>query len=681
MSNSVARKPESGSPAPLTQGIRLKLLILLSMAFAAELSARILVGVNPGYALPAEGLSVAAVLLACTSITMLVSHTRCGPVVRAIMMLAAVSLSTSIILRVCVGIPALDSLPVLGAQGAYHALLTNLADLAGITAWVFGFFWMVFELQTTREAQHTQHLQLVKEIDDHNRAETVLRESEGRFRAVFNNVPVSILVMSPQGRLVECNQALAAELGYSLRQLHDTAMETLVHEDDRQSFRQALETLQNTPDSYPTFEVRLLSRDARPIHFSISTTLVRPDVRRAGIVIAVLKNIAEWRLREQQIQRRQKMESLEALAGGMAHDLNDLLVGIMANADHLAQFPNVPEEQSQSCNDIVQSAQRASDLCHQLLAYAGKTPRQEQIVNLTDLVENSQQLLKLALTPTSTIEFKGRPGLPAISADPAHIRQILLNLVANASDAVLDGPGTVTIATGMEELREPDFARLLFEHAPQPGPHVYVEVADNGVGMAEEELTFVCDPFYTTKGQGSGLGLAAVLGIVHAHRGLMSIQSSPNQGTTVRIYFPLAPVPNKLSDNAPKVKPTKPASPQGRRVLVVDDEAIVRNAAQRILEHSGYEVLLAADGQEGVEIFEARHADLSAVLLDLSMPRMNGETACERMREINRNVPIILSSGFSENEHASPRIFREAAACIRKPYRLKQLLEILDEVT
>lgn len=681
MSNSMARTPESPFLPSLTPGLRIKLLAILSLAFLIELASRLLPRIGDSYALLAEGMSVAAILLACTSIAMLVSHTRCGRAVRAIMTLAAIALSISIILRICTGIPAMDTLPLLGARGVFHDLLINLADLAGIAAWVFGFFWMVFELQTTREVQAIQYRQLAEEIDGHNRAETVLRESEGRFRAVFNNVPASILVMSPQGRLVECNRALAAELGYSLRQLHDTALESLVREEDRQNFRAALGAIQGAPAVNPPFEIRLVARDARPIHFAITATLVRPDTRRAGIVVAVLENVSERRLREQQIQRRQKMESLEILAGGMAHDLNNLLVGIMANADLLAQLPDAPKGQAQTYRDIIQSSQRAAELCHQLLAYAGKTPRQEQAVNLTELVESSAQLFRLALAPLATMTIRGTPDLPAISADPAHLRQVLLSLIANASDAILGEAGNITLSTGLEELEESDFARLLHEHDPEPGPYVYLEVADRGVGMSEEAIGSIFDPFYSTKGQGSGLGLAAARGIVHAHRGLMSITSSPNQGATFRIYFPAVSQPAISLGSIPEAKPPRAAKSMDRTVLVVDDEAVVRDAARRILEHRGYGVILAVDGQEGIEIFEARHAELSAVLLDLTMPRMNGETACARMRAIDPKVPIILSSGYSESENTSAEIFREVAAYLRKPYRLKQLLDILEEVT
>lgn len=681
MSNSVGKSSDAPNVPALTPWLRIKLIATLATAFFVELCSRIILHFDVGTHLLSEVLSITAVLMACGCIGVLISRAHGGRVVRWLMLLAASALCFPILLQMLSKIDALANVPLLGAQGAFHAVPISMSDLAGITAWILGFFWMVFELDSTRVALDTQRQRLLSEIDERKRTETILRESEGRFRAVFDNVPASILVMSPQGHLIECNQALTAELGYSLRQLHDTSLETLVHEDDRPTFRTALATIQSSGKATQSVEIRLLHRESQAIDYAIAATLVRPDARQAGIVVAVLENISERRLRDQQIQRRQKMESLEILAGGVAHDFNNLLVGVMANADHLSRSLESNPEQFQACVEIVQSSQRAAELCHQLLAYAGKAPRQEQALALSDLVERSTQLLKMALSPAANMVIQAAPALPAINADPAHIRQVLLSLIANASDALQGEPGTITISTGVESLRESDFTRTLHQHSPVPGSHVYLEVTDTGSGIAEEALPRIFDPFYTTKHQGSGLGLAAVLGIVHAHRGLLFIRSAPGEGTSVRIYFqPIAesaiPVESEVITRAPRE-----SVPPGTTILVVDDEEMVRNAARRILEHSGYTVITAVDGQEGLEIFESRHGELAAVLLDLTMPRMNGETACIKMREIAPQVPIILSSGYSENESSSPALFKEVAAYIRKPYRLKQLLDILKEVT
>ena len=680
MSNSGVPSPGAAHEAPLTPARRRNLLLILAVAFTLELGSRVILGLTANPSILAEILSIIAVLMACAAFGTLVAGTRGSKAVRVWMMLAGGALVASILLRIGAEIPALETHPLLGAQGVFREFIMSMTDLAGLTAWVFGFFWMVFELESTRETLNVQRQQLLKEIDDRNRAEAVLRESEGRFRAVFDNVPASILVMSSQGRLIECNQALAAELGYSVRQLHDTGLESLVHDEDRTAFRAALETFQSSNAMRHAFETRLLCRDESIIHFSIVATPVSTDYRQASILVAVLENITERRRREQQIQRRQKMESLEVLAGGVAHDFNNLLVGVMANADHLSRCLNADGEHHQTCVEIIESAQRAADLCHQLLAYAGKAPREEQIINLDELVAGTQQLLRMTLAPKATLVLHGNAALPPISADPAHLRQVLLSLVSNASDALVGAPGTVTVATGTEPLKEPDFSRLLHQHVPEPGLYVYLEVSDTGSGLHEDAITRIFDPFFTTKHQASGLGLAAVLGIVYAHRGLVSLKSSPGEGAVFRVYFRPAPQPAPPVAITEKEEKASEGIAPGMRVLVVDDEELVRNAARRILEHSGYEVITAVDGQDGVELFEVHHRTLCAVLLDLTMPRMNGETACARMREINPAIPIILSSGYSESDSSSPAIFKEVAAYIRKPYRLKHLLDILQEV-
>jgi two-component system cell cycle sensor histidine kinase/response regulator CckA len=680
LSNSIGKT--SGAPyvTALTPGLRTKLVVALATAVLFELCSRIILQFSGTNHFLAETLSITAVLIVCGSIAILIARTCGGRVVRWLMMLAGSALCFSILLRIFADIEMLADLPLLGARGAFQAVPVSISDLTGISAWIFGFFWLVFELDSTRAELDTHRRRLLAQIDERSRTETILRESEGRFRAVFENVPESILVMSPKGHLIESNQALATELGYSHRQLHDTSLETLVHEADRPALRDALEALHNAKNTTLSFEVRLLHHESHAIHYAISATLVRPDARQAGIVVAVLENISERHLRDRQIQRRQKMESLEILAGGVAHDFNNFLVGIMTNADHLSRAVESNPEQFQTCVDIVQSSQRAADLCQQLLAYTGKAPRQEQALALSDLVARSTQLLKMALSPKADMVIQTTPELPAISADPAQIRQVLLSLIANAADALQGEAGAITISTGIESLRESDFPRLLHQHVPTPGPHVYLEVADTGSGIPEDAISRIFDPFYTTKHQGSGLGLAAVLGIVHAHRGLLSIQSAPGEGASFRIYFqPTVESATPVEPDARENKSRDAVAP-GTTILVVDDEEMVRNAARRILEHSGYTVVSAVDGQEGLDIFEARHGELAAVLLDLTMPRMNGETACTRMREINPKVPIVLSSGYSENESASPAIFKEVAAYIRKPYRFKQLLDILDEV-
>lgn len=682
MSNSAERGPVDLREKSLTADLRTKLLVTLALAFLIELISRLMPALSHGNELLSEALSITAIVLTGTSIAILISRIRGGRAVRWFMIVATASLFTSILFHIFDAMPVLDNVELLGRNSKYHGLLTNLTDLTGIAAWITGFFWMVFDVESTRAKLAEQHRDLRAQVAEKERAETVLRESEGRFRAVFENVPANMLLMSPQGRLIECNSSLVETLGYSQRQLHQTNLETLVYHEDRNAFRAALETVQTNDATTQYLETRLIGGDETVLEVGITTTLVRPDKTHAGILVAVLENLSTRRIREEQIQRRQKMESLELLAGGIAHDFNNLLVGVMANADHLSRILESNEEHFQICVEIVQSGQRAAELCHQLLAYAGKAPCQEKPVDLTELVEGSRQLLCMAMAPEATFVFEGTTPLPSISADPALIRQVLLSLISNASDALQSNPGRISVSTGVQLLSPQDFAQLLHRHTPEPGEYVYLQVSDTGTGLPEDAINRLFDPFFTTKHHGSGLGLAAVLGIVYSHRGLLSLKSQLGEGTTIRIYF--RPVHQQATPTATESSPARPTQRKNSgaaTILVVDDEELVRLAARRVLEHSGYKVLCAVDGQEGVEIFQASHTTLAAVLLDLTMPRMDGETAWMKMKEIDPEVPIILSSGYSESDSASPAIFREVTAYLRKPYRIKQLLDILNEVT
>ena len=681
LSNNATPAPVAASERDLDSGLRSKLLLALACAASLEFTARIAKSMHWAPLALTELLSVAAIALACTSVVILVSRTRGSRMVNSLMLLAAMSFGCSVLLHNIANVPALVSTPVLGSEGAFHAIAVHVADSIGIGAWFFGFFGLVFELDETKGRLQRQRARLVSEIEERKQAENILRESESRFRAVFDQVGISMIVMSPDGTVVECNEAVSEELGYTHRQLHGTGILSLVHEDDREPVRFELDALGAGQSESRQFEHRLICRDEAVFWYCTTATLVHLESDTPGFIVALLENITARRLREHQVQQRQKMESLGLLAGGIAHDFNNLLVGIMANAELLAnELPGDPPAAG-VCGDIVQSAQRAAALCNQLLAYAGKAPKSEQALSLTGLVLQSQELLRAALGRQANLEFKCASLLPSIKGDPSHIRQVVLSLISNAADALDGAGGTVQIMTGVASLGAHDFGTLIHETAGMPGDYVYVSVTDSGVGMTEDAVTRIFDPFYTTKHLGTGLGLAAVAGLVRAHHGMISIRSTAGAGTTITVYFPptseeAAPVP----ETPPPPEPaTKPAG--GGTVLVVDDEDVVRRTAQRVLERNGYRVLTAVDGQDGVEVFERRHAELAAVLLDLTMPRMNGATACRKMRAIDAKVPIILSSGFSENENTDPTLMNEAAGYIRKPYRIQQLLDLLRDVT
>jgi PAS domain S-box-containing protein len=372
----------------------------------------------------------------------------------------------------------------------------------------------------------------------------------------------------------------------------------------------------------------------------------------------------------------QKLESLAALAGGVAHDFNNLLVAVLGNAE-LARAA-LPEEHPihEELTQVEIAAQRASELSRQMLAYSGKGGFRAESLGLSAVAHEMAGLLRASLAPGVALSIETEPELPGVTADPVQIRQVLLNLLTNASEAI-EGSGQVVIRTGVLDATREDLAATYVDDNLPPGRYVYCEVTDDGLGMDESTRRRLFDPFFTTKFTGRGLGLAAALGIVRAHRGAISVASQPGKGSRFRVLLPAdsGPVP---AVQAPP--PPRPARRGTGHILVVDDEPFVRRTAKRMLERGGYQVTTAENGAEAVELFWEDPKRFSAVVLDLTMPVMGGAETLTRLRAIAGDVPVILCSGYSE-EQVREHFGRPGhAAVVEKPFAADTLLAAIESV-
>jgi PAS domain S-box-containing protein len=364
-------------------------------------------------------------------------------------------------------------------------------------------------------------------------------------------------------------------------------------------------------------------------------------------MVGTIQDITERRQREQEkleLERRllhaQKLESLGVLAGGIAHDFNNLLMSILGNLDlALLKLPD-PEAARASVEQAVSAVRRSADLARQMLAYAGRAPFVIAALDLNVLVRENAELLRTTVARSIALELRLAPQLPRVRADAAQIQQLVMNLITNAAEAIGDAPGVITLRTGVAELDAAALARNRLGSAPPAGRYAYVEVADTGVGMDAETQRRIFEPFFTTKLHGRGLGMAVAHGVVRGHEGALFVDSAAGAGTTVRALFPAheaAPEPREppLSGTAPE--PSPPDALHGT-VLLVDDEDLVRSVVQQLLEHFGLAVLATRDGQEGVELFRRHAEQVACVLLDLSMPRMDGLAALREMARIKPGV-------------------------------------------
>jgi len=374
--------------------------------------------------------------------------------------------------------------------------------------------------------------------------------------------------------------------------------------------------------------------------------------------------------REEREHQLRKMESLAILAGGVAHDFNNLLMGVLGNAD-LALSVMAPDAAGRNqVEDIIVAARRAADLAGQMLAYSGRGRFKVDRVDLGSLVEDSVQLLKSTVSGSVVLQIEPSQGVSKVSIDIAQMRQVLLNLVANASDAIRERSGVIRILISERMFDQDDLDRMYVSNDLQPGRLVILEVSDTGCGIEPETLGRIFDPFYTTKFTGRGLGLAAVLGIVRGHGGGIDVRSVGRRGSSFFVVLPRAEGADEgQSGSLPEKKK--------RLILVIDDEETVLDVSRAYLEQAGFTVVTAEDGRRGLEVFKEQEAAVDCIILDFTMPGMDGREVLIEIHKIRSDMPVILSSGYDEDEVVG-RIGGEAVSgFIQKPYGGAALIERL----
>jgi signal transduction histidine kinase/CheY-like chemotaxis protein len=380
---------------------------------------------------------------------------------------------------------------------------------------------------------------------------------------------------------------------------------------------------------------------------------------------------------ENKLQETQRLESLGVLAGGIAHDFNNLLTAVLGNAS-LARMMLPPDNDAQKyLSEIEAVSLRAADLCRQMLAYSGKGRFDVQLIDLSTLVTETTQLLQLSISKTATLQFDLSSKLPAILADPTQLRQVVMNLVINASEAFDGKSGTISLRTGVIRVDSDYLKATVIANDLPEGEYIFLEVADNGQGMSAETQARIFDPFFTTKFTGRGLGLSAVLGIVRSHKGALKVYSEPGKGTMFRLIFPAV-------EGKARSLQREPQSLQEWRgsgtVLVVDDEETVRTICCRALESFGFKVIAAKDGQEAIAQFAKSSLEIVAVLMDLTMPNVDGEEAFRHLRLLKPDLRVLLMSGFNEAEAVSRFIGKGLAGFLQKPFKPAELRTKLREM-
>ena len=520
-----------------------------------------------------------------------------------------------------------------------------------------------------------------RDITELTRAQKDLRRSEERYRTLFDHVPDGILLVDAEnegtfGRIVDANEAAAAQLGYTLEELKGLDIEAL--SDPSQNPRQeSFEARIWRQKPGETVQEELLHRrkDGSTLPVEAIGTLVH--LHGQQFILAFCRDITERKRGEQALLMTQRTESIGVLAGGIAHDFNNLLTAIMGQTNLAMERMGPASRSGDHLTKALNAAEKAALLTRQMLAYSGRGQFTIQSVSLNRVILENLKFLESAIPKKVKFIMDLEDGLPRVTADSGQLQQVVMNLVLNGAEAIGDAPGSITIRTRALSLEsiEPSHWPLGSANLA-PGVYVVMEVADTGCGMSGEVASRVFDPFFTTKPKGHGLGLSAVQGIIRGHRGGLRVDSKVGRGTTFRVLLP-------AEDECPLPAPPK-ASPlengQGRRVLVVDDEDFMLEVVHDSLEAGGHTCFLAQSGEEGLELAERLLGELDLVLLDLSMPGLGGVETFKRLQALDPDLPVVLTSGYAEEEARAQLGQLKLAAFLQKPYLAKDLARVVEGV-
>ncbi len=520
------------------------------------------------------------------------------------------------------------------------------------------------------------------DVTSHKQAERDWQESEMRHRLLVDQLPSGIVVHS-EGEIVFANAAAQRMVGAeSSDEIVGKQLSDFVHRDFLAVVEKRIQAVYQKQGHLQPLEERFLRVDGESFPVEVRAVMTDFGDRPASLVlfsdISGRKRDEEARQSlEEQVRYAQKMESLGVLAGGGAHDFNNLLMTMLGNAEMaLSELPS-GSQLAQRVEAIQSSARRAADLAKQMLDYSGKGRFDIRQSDVHEVFSDIADLVEVTVAASKGVLHKSfAMGLPPVEGDVGQLRQVVMNLVVNACESFDDRHGTITLRTGLVELGRNDLLGAFGADDLPGGAYVYFEVEDDGAGIEEKALPRIFDPFFTTKFTGRGLGLAAVLGIVRAHAGAIHVTSVKGEGATFRVLLPATE-----SENEPVQQTLLPDHGNmwraGGKVLVVDDDSDVRLVVSVMLKRAGFEVVTAESGPVAIDHYRENGQDIRCVLLDLTMPEVDGYETYVGLREIDDDITVILSSGYNERESIDRFGATPPRAFIQKPYTYEDLVSIL----
>jgi PAS domain S-box-containing protein len=516
-----------------------------------------------------------------------------------------------------------------------------------------------------------QIVTVIEDISERKSAEAALQSAKDQLQLVTDRMAAAVTRCSRDQRYVWVSRRCAEWLRRPLTEIIGRPIAEVLGEQGYAAIRPHIQRVLSGETVEYTAEVNYLGIGPRWIR-AVYVPTYGADRQVDGWIAVIADETAERNAAEQ-LRQSQRLESLGVLAGGIAHDFNNILVGVLGNASLALDVLGPDTPARRMLENVSKSAERAAALTRQMLACAGEERLAIQPVDISNLVNELGALLRTGIPKNVEAKLELPPSLPYVEADQTQLHQVIMNLVINAAEAIPDHTvGTVIVSAQSRTLTAADREHAIVPLPQSQQPYVAVTVTDTGEGMSPEVRSRIFEPFFTTKFTGRGLGLSAVLGIVKAHQGAITLRSSPGSGTAITVLFPAV-------QPAAAPEPLPPPTAQLRTsglVLVVDDEETVRNFVRKTLRRHGFDVLLAANGREGIQALAA-HPEVAAIVLDVAMPVMSGDQAAPELRRINPAVPIILSSGYPERDVRERFTGIAGAYFLPKPYKADALIEVV----
>lgn len=515
------------------------------------------------------------------------------------------------------------------------------------------------------------YLKVLRDDTERTLVKTGLEERERDYHFLAESIPEIVWTAKPDGTVDYYNQHWYQFTGLERENSGGWDWQAVVHPEDSERvlsrWKRSLETGEPLD-----VECRLRRADGVYLYHIRRATAQKDDPGNVRKWVGTCTDIDSQKQTDRALRQSAKLESIGVLAGGVAHDFNNLLTGILGNTSIALEILPASHPVRGILEAAMQASRNAAELTQQLLAYAGKGRIVLAPVNFTDVVRDSMGLIRTSIPANVELRVDLTGNLPLVEGDFNQMQQILMNLIINGAEAIENVPGTVTVKTCEQDVDKTYIRNILNPGAMVPGRYVAVEVRDTGSGMDDATIARIFDPFFTTKFTGRGLGLAAVLGMVRSHKGGIKVLSTPGEGSTFRLLFPVI---RTTAEARTAMTPERKNVTGKGTVLVVDDQAAVRDVARSALERYGYSVITAENGRDAVDLFRQIRGQVTLILLDLTMPVMNGEEALRHLRDIQPDIKVILSSGYSEMDAVRMFAGKNLAGFLQKPYTAKRLGE------